>query len=590
MATEGENDRRRRSHSSVERSWTEDIPLSPTILPWDRFSNWVHCFCVVTFDLELGQAMEVTYPGHIILSEKEKMNICYLSFPDSNSGCMGDTQFHFRICQCPDKKHFAVSLTEYNRDCPSPLQSDSTYYYGYVYFRQTRDKSVRRGYYQKSVVLLSKLPFIKLFYHVVSIVAPEYFSNGEPGLEAACHDIDQWQVPVPGDLLHLPLMGTVVQGRIPCRTDRLFAPTQPKNNPVPMIPANCILSSVYEVELFSAFQPVLPHIQMLWELVMTGEPIVVMATLPAITANTVQALVSMLWPLRHCSDYRPYFTIHDSEFKEYTAKTSNGLHPVILGVTNPFFAKTLQHWPHIIRIGEFKEATKFNKIKKGGDLKTLDSKPGVYTRYKPFLMKDKAILKQLLKGVTTRRPVEVQSAMLKRYFLELTQSFMIPLERYMASLMPLQKSISPFKNPPDLRHFDTEEFLRTIEHSGPHLTSGIKGDWIGLYRKFFSSPNFRGWFSSRHLEVNQKLQAIQVEALSQADLKKYIEGKQEVEVVDVVLRLKDKVKRARTGHIPVSEAIIEKLQCHLETVVSALPTDTQVVLQQRSRHVSGSLG
>ena len=25
---------------------------------------------------------------------------------------------------------------------------------------------------------------------------------------------------------------------------------------------------------------------------------------------------------------------------------------MILGVTNPFFAKTLQHWPHIIRIGE----------------------------------------------------------------------------------------------------------------------------------------------------------------------------------------------------------------------------------------------
>jgi len=25
---------------------------------------------------------------------------------------------------------------------------------------------------------------------------------------------------------------------------------------------------------------------------------------------------------------------------------------VILGVTNPFFAKTLQHWPHIIRMGD----------------------------------------------------------------------------------------------------------------------------------------------------------------------------------------------------------------------------------------------
>ena len=28
---------------------------------------------------------------------------------------------------------------------------------------------------------------------------------------------------------------------------------------------------------------------------------------------------------------------------------------VILGVTNPFFAKTLQHWPHIIRIGEMQD-------------------------------------------------------------------------------------------------------------------------------------------------------------------------------------------------------------------------------------------
>ena len=30
-------------------------------LPWDRFFGWVKCVCVVTFDLELGQAMEVSY-------------------------------------------------------------------------------------------------------------------------------------------------------------------------------------------------------------------------------------------------------------------------------------------------------------------------------------------------------------------------------------------------------------------------------------------------------------------------------------------------------------------------------------------------
>lgn len=37
----------------------DDAPQSPTLLPWDKFSNWLYCACVVTFDLELGQAMEV---------------------------------------------------------------------------------------------------------------------------------------------------------------------------------------------------------------------------------------------------------------------------------------------------------------------------------------------------------------------------------------------------------------------------------------------------------------------------------------------------------------------------------------------------
>ena len=34
-------------------------------------------------------------------------------------------------------------------------------------------------------------------------------------------------------------------------------------------------------------------------------------------------------------------------------------------------------------------------------------------------------------GVQLKRPVEVQSALLRRYFLELTQTFLIPLERYL---------------------------------------------------------------------------------------------------------------------------------------------------------------
>lgn len=147
-------------------------------------------------------------------------------------------------------------------------------------------------------------------------------------------------------------------------------------------------------------------------------------------------------PLKQCSDYRPYFTIHDSEFKQFTCK-SRKPPPVILGVTNPFFAKTLHHWPHTIRLGD--DGMQKYKLRKNVNLKMLDVNPGVYTTYKPFLQKDKTVIKSLMPPANSKRPPEVQCAMLKRHLLELTQSFMIPLERYIASLMPLQKNISPFK-------------------------------------------------------------------------------------------------------------------------------------------------
>jgi len=52
--------------------------LQDPILPWDRFSSWLHSICVVTFDLELGQAIESVFPGHVTLSEADKTSICYL--------------------------------------------------------------------------------------------------------------------------------------------------------------------------------------------------------------------------------------------------------------------------------------------------------------------------------------------------------------------------------------------------------------------------------------------------------------------------------------------------------------------------------
>lgn len=77
----------------------------------------------------------------------------------------------------------------------------------------------------------------------------------------------------------------------------------------------------------------------------------------------------------------------------------------------------------------------------------------------------------------------------------------------MASLMPLQRSVTPWKvswtayddvttmslsccsdphvcvqTPPQIRPFSQDEFMSTLDQTGPQLTSLLKGDWMGLYR------------------------------------------------------------------------------------------------------------
>lgn len=97
------------------------------------------------------------FPSHVKLTEAERSNICYLSFPDSNSGCMGDTQFHFRIRHSPtklDMMECAQFSKTYNSKCPPALQVDQNCILGYVYFRQVKDPSLRRGYFQKVSIYL----------------------------------------------------------------------------------------------------------------------------------------------------------------------------------------------------------------------------------------------------------------------------------------------------------------------------------------------------------------------------------------------------------------------------------------------------
>lgn len=327
---------------------------------WSRLSQWIQCMCIVTFDLNLGQALEFVYPTDFIPTEQEVTNICYMAFPDSNSGCMGDTKFHMRLRMSPDTSRTVNSnqFRSYNSDCPPVLKADQSHYWGFVYFRQKRDPNLPRGYFQKSFIIVTRLPFFNLYYEMLSLLAQKYFSEGEEVLKQACRQINtEWPPLQVGVTYNLPLFDQCYQILLPRASSRKTASQNesPDNSCTEKMfiykPVTIkVIASVNEVELFHSLSFIIDHMYTLWELVLTAEPIVVVGTSPADCSHMVQTLVALIAPLEYCAEARPYFTIHDSEFKEFTRECGKVPPPLILGVTNPFFIKLLKDWPHMLRL------------------------------------------------------------------------------------------------------------------------------------------------------------------------------------------------------------------------------------------------
>lgn len=87
------------------------------------------------------------------------------------------------------------------------------YLFGYTFFRQAKDARHRRGTFQKSIVVVSTLPYVRLFRAVARLIAPAYFGGGRPALARATSEIGRWPAPDGGCALELPLVGR----RIRCR-------------------------------------------------------------------------------------------------------------------------------------------------------------------------------------------------------------------------------------------------------------------------------------------------------------------------------------------------------------------------------------
>ncbi|KAF9359750.1 hypothetical protein BGX26_011523 [Mortierella sp. AD094] len=437
--------------------------------------------------------------------------------------------------------------------------TDAGFLYGYVFFRQKQDPSIRRGYFQKSVVLLSQHPFIGFFSKLVSVLGPAYFEVGKPMLEAAFHNMATWRPPTTEGLMELPFMGTLYQVQLakPHRPQLLetspfdIATYQPDTHILSSVPMNG--------GLYKHFQDLVPDLWLCWELMTLAEPIMLIGTSPEVCSESVASLVDIINPIPYCGDYRPYFTIQDTDFKSFCNKSSPPS-SIILGVTNPFFAKSLEHWPHIIKIGKPMNRRPNNKLMNDGSIgktagsprqgkpTSLDFVQGVVSKRKGAIAKDTNLLCMLAEATANRSsPGYLLDNILRKYFATLTEKFLVPLNRYFATLVPNDISLSSTSQFPHIAPFKQQTFLKFLSKNPPAIsfkTSTFKSNseaCQSFYKDFLKCGNFATWLRLRTIAAQNELRRRYLEILSLGDVAGWVKGRNEVEVVDLLVRMREEL-------------------------------------------------
>jgi len=534
-------------HSDITHS-THSAHLDLT-----KWGKWVTAVAIVGFDLELGQSLEKIYPSSIVLDREDIKNVCFMSFPDSMAGCSGDTEFHFRV------RASTAHLPRYTKT------HRKRYLCGAVYFRQIPDKSLRRGFFQKSVVILSEQPHPTLYRQICRVVAKDYFSgSGGVAVQAACMDISRWPPPNPGTAHKLRLLGRELSVQVPDVANSIMCTADMVAGGVPR---GVMLASPFDPVLFEALQPVLTNIQLLWELMVTSEPVVVSAPTPTLSSRMVLALTGLTAPLPYRGDFRPYFTVQDTDCKTYV-KQAGRFPCAILGVTNPYFETALEKWPTKLWLAPETKGSQRNsgrpRMPDSASLRAVHNISPVRARSngallntgrwvlrsacKQVLEHDRVFMKKLL---STGRPAEA-SRLIRLHFWGLTQQFLIPLESFAARLMPLKKAINPFTKVPNLGPFKPEDFIEWMRKDMPPSLASRKGNWLRLYSRFLNSPNFRGWLADKQAAANAELVRQYLSRVVESDLMKWASKRSEIEVLDLYLQITD-VLVSRTPHTRLIE-------------------------------------
>ncbi|KAH9972202.1 hypothetical protein BGW80DRAFT_1227904 [Lactifluus volemus] len=479
----------------------------------ERLRRWVLGLAIVDFDLEQGPSLRCIFPL-LSLYPFEAENIAFSAFPDSTLFKEGSEIHSFRIReQSTRSNRRGSSLFECHR-APSP----DGFVYGFSHFNQVKAPASKRGYSQRCIVLLTQHPYPALFCALLSKLGPLFHTHGDAILEVASHNIAKWPPPVPGTTVELGFIGSVLHVELPRDMDEqqlgnvnhldvqlehdwhLLACSPPF--PPPSM-----------VHIFGAS---LKHLWSIWECLVLCEPILIFGRSSAWTSLAIWWLRDVFRPIPWAGDFRPYFTIHDREHSALVNERppKAGL---LLGVTNPFFEKACSHWPHTLTLGG-KSSSQDIPARFAG------SSPGWKTKtHQRYTSKDRQLL-QLSEATAGRGnategklkflpwqalticvSVEEASFNLRRHFSCRSAALLVPLNRYLNTLIPRPSEANKTSTDLRLKPFNNANFFTSLKAHGAALPFKSSTKQREFYERWLRTPAFGLWLARQEEIVERTL-------------------------------------------------------------------------------------
>ena len=71
-----------------------------------------------------------------------------------------------------------------------------------------------------------------------------------------------------------------------------------------------------------------------------------------------------------------------------------------------------------------------------------------------------------------------------------------------------------------------------------------------------------------------------MESLAESNIITWMTDKEEVQLVDMVLRIRAKLTEATSQNLALPDIVRERLEKHVDTIVKTLPSDLHAVLQK----------